>query len=179
LRSFARSIQRLSPQVVVARHKLEDGYSDDVIATLGAWQVPFAAKIIVLAGAGMVSAVEGRQVALGADCVLRDPVRTEVLVAYLRKYLSASITVATVGGRGRDQKITFAGATLNALERTLQRRGQTALLTPREVALVELLARSAGNVVTYDALYSEILDRQFGGDTSNMRVLLGKLCASA
>lgn len=178
LRSFARSIQRVSPNVVVTRHKLEDGYSDDVIAALSALQVPLVAKIVVLAGAGMASAVEGRQVAIGADCVLRDPVRMEVLVAYLRKYLTASVAVAADTGRRSDQNLAFAGGTLNTLERTLQHRGRTVLLTPREVALVELLARSAGDVVTYDALYSEILDRQFRGDTSNMRVLLGKLSAS-
>jgi DNA-binding winged helix-turn-helix (wHTH) protein len=51
-------------------------------------------------------------------------------------------------------------------------------LTPREVLLVEVLAGSKGQIVTYETLYSEVLGRRFRGDTSNMRVLLGKLGSS-
>jgi DNA-binding winged helix-turn-helix (wHTH) protein len=46
------------------------------------------------------------------------------------------------------------------------------------VTLVELLAHSGGELLTYECLYSDILGRSFRGDTSNMRVLLGKLTAS-
>jgi DNA-binding response OmpR family regulator len=45
--------------------------------------------------------------------------------------------------------------------------------------LVELLVGSENRIVTYDSLYHEVLGRHFDGDTSNMRVLLGKLGASA
>ena len=34
-------------------------------------------------------------------------------------------------------------------------------------------------MVSYETLYDKILHRSFGGDTSNMRVLLGSLAASA
>ncbi len=74
---------------------------------------------------------------------------------------------------------SFAGASVDPDERTLRHRNKVAHLTPHEVDLIELLLHSEGGVLTYDTLYSDILDRRFRGDTSNMRVLLGKLMASA
>lgn len=179
VRAFARALRRNRTRVVLTRQKLSDGYSDDVIALLTAARLQPAAKVIVLAAAGSSSAAEARQIALGADCVLRDPVRTDVLLAYLVKY---DRTIGRVPGRAKSRsakKISFAGAVLQPAERVLRCGQQTAQLTPREVELIELLLHSRGEIVTYDALYSEILGRPFRGDTSNMRVLLGKLGISA
>jgi DNA-binding response OmpR family regulator len=176
---FIRMLHRISPNVVVVRHKLDVGYSDDVIAAIATVGMSPAAKVIVLATAGLTASVEARQVIIGADCVLRDPVRTDVLLAYVAKYLRPAPSSAVGCARQGVEMISFSGATLNVLERTLRHGGRTVSLTPREVTLIELLTASAGNIVTYDTLYSEILDRQFCGDTSNMRVLLQKLNSSA
>ena len=73
--------------------------------------------------------------------------------------------------------IAFAGGHVTG--RSLVYRNKTVALTPREVELAEVLARSGVGIVTYDTLYSEILGRRFHGDTSNMRVLLGKLRISS
>ena len=61
----------------------------------------------------------------------------------------------------------------------MRRDDRTARLTPREVELVECLVATEGEIATYETLFSEILNRPFQGDTSNMRVLLGKLTDSA
>ena len=178
VRAFVRMIHRAPPTIALVRHKFDDGYSDDVIASLAALHLLPATKIIVLLGAGTPSSTEVRQLALGADCVQRDPVRTDVLTAYIAKYVTASRAPLVDPGQISAKTAPFCGTLLCAIERTLYHRGQTVLLTPREVALVELLAHSRGDVVTYDTLYGEILGRPFRGDTSNMRVLLGKLSAS-
>ena len=81
-----KALQQFRPHVVLTRHQLNDGYSDDVVAILAAAALLPAVKIIVLLGPGASPAQVARQVALGADAVLRDPVRTEVLVEYLAKY---------------------------------------------------------------------------------------------
>jgi DNA-binding response OmpR family regulator len=175
VRTFRREHSRLPLRVVLVRHQLQDGYSDDILALL-AERKNSTLKVVVLLTAGTPSSVEVRQIGLGADCVQRDPIRLDVLLAYIEKYartpstphLSASAKIAT-----------FCGATLNILDRSLQFAGQTVLLTPREVMLVELLSGSVDQVVTYEALYEEILGRRFRGDTSNMRVLLAKLDSSA
>ena len=133
-------------------------------------------RVIVLLPADSASGVESRQIRLGADCVQRDPVRGDVLQAYIQKYVHAAQPVHT---GSVVHETSFLGATLNPLERTLHHGGRIVTLTPREVMLVEFLANSREKVVPYELLYNEILGRQFQGDTNNMRVLLAKLCSSA
>jgi DNA-binding response OmpR family regulator len=75
-----------------------------------------------------------------------------------------SYTVAKVEVFPHEQKIAHAGKTLH--------------VAPQEVALLRILARSNGRVATYPVLYEELLNRKFAGETTNCRVLLGKVCAS-
>lgn len=178
LRAFRRSLRPSWPKVVVTRQAFSDGYSDDVLATLRA-EPKRHAKIIVILSAGAASSHEARQLALGADCVVRDPVRTDVLAEYLAKYFLQASRSARPARRQPSKTLPFAGATLDPVERKLQRGNRVARLTPREVALARALIDSRGEPLSYEELYEEILGRRFRGDTSNMRVLLGKLCGSA
>lgn len=178
VRAFESVVRRQHPTVVVLRHQLVDGYSDDVIALLGRHALTPGTKVIVLLSAGTPSRLEARQIALGADCVQHDPVRTEVLAAYLAKYVQREIRPRRNVTPADPAALPFAGGSLHVADRKLQHAARSAVLTRREVQLAELLAQCAGSVVTYETLYSEILGRRFGGDTSNMRVLLGKLATS-
>jgi DNA-binding response OmpR family regulator len=177
LRALQKAVRNQTPSVALVRHKLSDGYSDDVLAVLKNPDAPLAAKVMVLASAGTPSAQEARQLSLGADCVLRDPVRTDVLLEYLSRFQSRK-EPRRKSARPRPASVRFAGARLLPVERCIEYSGRRATLTPREVQLAELLVESAGSVLTYTALYSEILGRRFRGDTGNLRVLLGKLDAS-
>ena len=179
VRAFVRLVRRTPPKVVLVRQKLADGYSDDIIATLQAAELLPATKVIVLMSAAATPVAESRQVALGADCVLRDPVRGDVLIAYLAKFSAAADRVSDVGRRRPTSTLPFAGAIVLPVERQIRHGHQVAVVTPREIQLIEVLAHAKDTVVSYDTLYSEVLQRRFGGDTSNMRVLLGKLAASA
>lgn len=154
---------------------MDDGFSDDILAVINTMATAPAPRTIVLLDADASAALEVRQLALGADCVLRYPVRSDVLVAYITKYYSASLTRPVPAIRTDATRVTFCGAVLAPLERTLQLSDERVSLTPREVTLIELLAQAPGSLVTYERLYSEVLERKFRGDTSNMRVLLGKL----
>lgn len=178
VRATLRLIERLPPRVILARHKLADGYSDDILATLATMGLAMNTRVIVLIAAGSPTSIETRQISLGADCVQRDPVRTDVLVEYLAKY------VASAQQHRRDvshapREIAFASAVLHVADRRLVRARKAIRLTPREASLAEILVRSTGEVVSYDRLYLELLGRRPSGDTSNMRVLLGKLSTSA
>lgn len=176
VRAFKRIVRRVPLRVVVVRYQLHDGFSHDVVAELTEPGLSFSAKIIVLLGAGIPSSIEARQLEIGADCVQRDPVRSDVLLAYVEKYIrSAPRNPAFASVK----QVDFSGAVLNPLDRSLRLGDKSVLLTPREAMLIELLSGSAGQVVTYELLYNEILGRKFQGDTSNMRVLLGKLGVSA
>ena len=69
IRAAKKSFQQLQPAVVLMRHKLRDGYSDDVMIMLAASESLPAVKVIVLLGAGSSSAQSARQIALGVDSV--------------------------------------------------------------------------------------------------------------
>ena len=175
VRTIRRQLAHDIPKVMLVRHQLEDGYADDVIAALGSGSSPPATRIIVLLAAVASASTEVRLLEIGADCVQKDPIRSDVVLAYIARYIRLSSTVRPAVS---SSDIQFAGARLNPLERTLRLREAIVSLTPREVALVEFLAESTDRVVTYESLYNEVLGRRFRGDTSNMRVLLAKLGSS-
>lgn len=178
VRATLRSLQRHQPRVVVTRHRLDDGYSDDIIAALATPEQRSGTKLIVLLDAGVPSAVEVRQINLGADCVLRNPIRTDVLIAYIGKCLKSSAFSRMTGAAVTAVTIDFCGGTFTPIDRTLSHGKDLISLTPREAVLIELLTQSTGSVASYEHMYGEILGRRFRGDTSNMRVLLGKLAAT-
>ena len=174
---FIRLLRRNTPTVVLVRHQLADGHSDDVISAVVDAGLAAETRIVVIMPANAPPADEARQVALGADCVQRDPVRIGVLTEYLLRYHEAPRRPRKTRRRREDDIVPFAGALLHRTKHTLVARGKTVALTPREFALADLLAE-AQETVTYDTVYSEILGRRFSGDTSNMRVLLAKLVTS-
>ena len=178
LRALRHLLRTARPGIVLTRHRLGDGYSDDVMFSLSTAGLRAAAKVIVLIGAGTPSSVEARQVALGADLVQRDPVRTDVLVEYLAKYRGSVKRLRTKAPPTGGASFRFAGAIVQPAGRKIHHGAAAARLTPREIGLVEFLFRSPGSVVTYDTLYTEVLGRRFRGDTANMRVLLRLLDAS-
>jgi DNA-binding response OmpR family regulator len=135
-------------------------------------------RTIVLVDADTPTELEVRQLALGADCVLRYPIRSEVLAAYVAKYYTTKAERRVAPAEINDSRVTFCGAVLTPLDRTLQLAGARVSLTPREATLIEVLVDSRGSLVSYERLYSEVLGRKFRGETSNMRVLLGKLGSS-
>lgn len=175
LLKLKRALRRQRTRLIIARHRLADGYTEDIVAAIRESVSP-EARLITLLPADTGALLEARQIALGADCVLRDPVRTEVLLEYVAR-LRARMATATPEPGSAPQ--AFAGGWVQPGERNLRHGHREVKLTPREAALASRLLQSAGAVVRYEDLFEDILDRRFTGDTSNMRVLLGKLCASA
>ena len=180
LRALKHLLLRVRPRIVLTRRRLSDGYSDDVLAALASAGQLTTVKVVVLISASTLPAEEARQVALGADCVQRDPVRTDVLLEYLAKYQRLAPRLRREAPRAVVPKpCQFAGARVDPIARRITCGRKSVHLTPHEVALAELLAESRGGLVAYETLFSEILGRRFRGDTSSMRVLLGKLAVSA
>lgn len=179
VRAAAKLMRRSCPRIILVRHQLDDGFSDDVLASLAATGRTTTIRRIVILAAGTPTPLEARQISLGADCVLRDPLRTDVLLAYLHKFQREARDTEVRRPAVSPGPTPFAGGTFHREDRQLRHRDRTALLTPREVELVECLLQADGETVTYEMLFNEILNRPFQGDTSNMRVLLGKLTRSA
>lgn len=169
--------EQLQPRTLVIRHRLEDGYSDDVLNFLKTGTLATRPRVIVLMPADATGRAEARQIELGADCVLRDPVRLEVLLQYIAKYRSAREPTPSPAA-GERPSYVIANVEVFPHEQKIAHAGKTLHIAPQEVALLRILARSNGKVATYPTLYEELLSRKFVGDTTNCRVLLGKVCAS-
>lgn len=172
---FVQLAEKNELRAVVVRQRLRDGYSDDILAALERIEAALMTRAIVLVPADCSIRQEARQVALGADCVLRDPVRMEVLLEYLNRYRAEA--------RGAPARVSplcheFAGVQVFPHEHRLVRLEQSIHVAPQEIGLLRLLTRSAGKVVPYPVLYSELFNQRFAGDTANCRVLLGKVTAS-
>ncbi len=169
--------EQVQPRALVIRHRLPDGYSDDIFNFLKTASLPSRPRVIVLMGADCSPKDEARQVELGADCVMRDPVRIEVLLQYLARYQESEEAQAPVFP-SEAFSYTVAGVEIFPREQRIHHAARSLHIAPQEVALLRMLARSKGNVVTYPMLYEELLGRKFAGDTTNCRVLLGKACSS-
>src|SRR5438105_6453266 len=72
---FEKLAEKNDPHAVVVRQRLRDGYSDDIFSSLQRLKTPARVHVIVLVPADCSIRQEARHVTLGADCVLRDPVR--------------------------------------------------------------------------------------------------------
>lgn len=180
IQDLNRCLRRNAPRVALLRQRLPDGTAADAMAALRASAHGLETRCIVLLSADTSSANEARLIEFGADCTFRDPIRPEVLLAYLDRWAAKTPerTAPVAPIAASTGKLLLAGASLDPLRCSLKRGFTSVRITPRETELAEMLARSAGEVVTYDMLYAEILGRRFAGNTTNLRVLLGKLTAS-
>jgi DNA-binding response OmpR family regulator len=177
IREFRPLAEKIQPRAVVVRHRLLDGYSDDVFACLKGKSLAVRPRVIVLMSAERTTQTEARQIALGADCVLHDPVRMEILLEYLARYrVPAEAPVRHSDG----QQVSFpiAGVEVHPHEHRIVRGKQGRHIAPQEVALLRILSNAPNEVVPYPVLYGELFGRRFEGDTANCRVLLCKVLAS-
>jgi len=167
---FRRLTEKIHPKLVVTRRRLPDGVSDDVLAHLGK---DGPTCVIVLAPADCPPRDETRQISLGADHVLRDPVRIEVLMELAARHLMRPAASATPAP-GDSPGYTFAGVRVFPHEHRLERNGVSVRATPKVIELVQILYRNRERVASYALLYDELFGRHFAGDTANCRVLLAK-----
>lgn len=163
--------------MALTRLRLNDGYSDDLISGLKQNNHGPVTRVVVLLPSETLPSVEARQIRLGADCTLRDPVRTEVLLEYLAKFRSRR-HAAGASATPPKTSFPFAGTRVDRVDRQIVHGKRITRLTPREIDLAEALVAAEGQVASYHDLFSEILGRRFRGETSNLRVLLGLLDAS-
>ena len=177
IREFRSLTAKIHPRTIVVRHRLIDGYSDDIFAVLRETPLRLRPKVIVLMSADRSAQTEARQIALGADCALHDPVRMEVLLAYLAKYRLPAEPTARLS-KGMRTSFSIAGVEVYPDEHRIARGKLSHRIAPQEVALLRILSIAAKEVVPYPVLYGELFGRRFDGDTSNCRVLLCKVLAS-
>ena len=108
--------------------------------------------------------------AAGADDYLTKPFSLAELSARLQALVRRSNGVSDVQTR-----LTYADVVLDLLGRKVTRAGQVIELQPREFALLELLLRKAGRVVSKTMILEHIWSYSFDPQTNVVDVLVSRL----
>src|SRR5687768_9817015 len=104
----------------------------------------------------------------GADDFLSKPFSYVVLVARLR-------ALARRGSAARPAVLAVGDLELDPAARRCLRAGAEVMLTPREFALLSVLMRHAGQVLSKDRLLESVWGADFPGDPNVVEVYIGYL----
>ncbi|WP_402839810.1 response regulator transcription factor [Microbacterium sp. GXS0129] len=146
--------------VLVLDRDLPGTHGDEVCRIVSAR--PAAPPILMLTAAGtLTQRVSGFE--LGADDYLPKPFEFSELIVRLR----------ALGRRGPvnvPPVLTRRGVELDLFRRTVRRDGATIRLTPKEFAVLEILLRANGGVVSAETLLEKAWDENANPFTNTIRV---------
>ncbi len=130
------------------------------------WQVPV---LFLSARSSIADRVQGLE--LGADDYLAKPFAFAELLARVRTLLRRG------QGQSQPDRIVVADLVVDTLRRRVERGGQRITLSPKEYALLELLARRRGEVLPRSLIASQVWDMNFDSDTNIIDVAIRRLRA--
>ncbi|GAA0364214.1 response regulator transcription factor [Microbispora corallina] len=146
--------------VIVLDRDLPEVHGDEVCRRLVAERIP--ARIIMLTAAGdLRSKVEG--LSIGADDYLPKPFDFPELVARLR-------ALARRAPQAVPPVLRRAGITLDPGRREVFRDGRYVALSPKEFAVLDVLMRAGGTVVSAEELLEKAWDENISYFTNSVRV---------
>jgi DNA-binding response OmpR family regulator len=154
-------------EIIVLDRDLPGIHGDDVCQRLRAEGVP-ARIIMVTAAATTDDLVSGLD--LGADDYLAKPFELAELLARLRALSRRS-------PQAMPTVLRFADLELDPARVLAKRAGRLLILTPREFAVLEVLMRAEGGVVSAEELLEQAWDEHADPFTQSMRVIVSRLRA--
>jgi two-component system OmpR family response regulator len=104
----------------------------------------------------------------GADDYVTKPFSFDVLLARLRSLARRKVTE-------RPTVVTVGNLVLDPATRRVSRGGSQVALTPREFAVLELLMRNRGTVLTKTRVIDAVWGFDFDGDPNIVEVYVGRL----
>jgi two-component system, OmpR family, KDP operon response regulator KdpE len=152
------------PDAVIVDLVLPDGRGTEVVRELRAWS---AIPVIVLS---VVGDEEEKVAALdvGADDYVTKPFGIDELLARLRAALRR-VDVST-------EPVVELGELVVDLERkAVSMSGRSVQLTPHEYALLQLLARNAGKLMTHSTILREVWGRAYSEESHYLHVYVSQL----
>ena len=154
------------PEVVLLDLGLPDISGLDVIAGIRGWsRVPIVVLSARQDGADKVDALDA-----GADDYVTKPFAMNELLARLR----AAVRRATPGDT--TEAIVEAGElTIDLARRRVLRRGEEVRLSPTEWALIEVLVRNRGKLVSRTQLLTEVWGLSYTSETGYLRIYTAQL----
>ena len=154
------------PDVVLLDLGLPDISGLDVIAGIRGWsRVPIVVLSARQDGEDKVDALDA-----GADDYVTKPFAMNELLARLR----AAVRRATPGDA--TEAVVEAGElTIDLARRRVLRRGEEVRLSPTEWALIEVLVRNRGKLVSRDQLLREVWGPAYTTETEYLRVYTAQL----
>lgn len=158
-----------APDLVILDIGLPDREGHDVLAELRQWsQVPVLMLSVRDSEAQKVQALD-----LGANDYVTKPFGIQELMARLRALLRTRLSAATQA----DAQPRYDDGTLvvDQLRREVTRDGAPVALTRKEYAVLAMLLRHAGRVVSQQQLLREIWGATHVHDTHYLRIVVGRL----
>ena len=152
--------------VVVLDRDLPGVHGDDVCRTLSS---SGESAVLMLTAAGSVEdRVEG--LGIGADDYLPKPFHLTELVARIR-------ALARRSRRALPPRLTFGDLELDSSHREVTRAGEPVALTPKEFAVLEVLLRAEGAVVSTEEILERAWDDATDPFTNAVRMTVSRLRA--
>jgi DNA-binding response OmpR family regulator len=152
--------------VVVLDRDLPGVHGDDVCRSLSS---SGESAVLMLTAAGSVEdRVEG--LAIGADDYLPKPFHLTELVARIR-------ALARRSRRSLPPRLTFGDLELDSSHREVTRAGEPVALTPKEFAVLEVLLRAEGAVVSTEEILERAWDDATDPFTNAVRMTVSRLRA--
>lgn len=156
------------PDLIVLDLGLPDINGVDVITKI---RRSSSTPIIVLSARhGSVDKV--RALDAGADDYVTKPFGLDELLARLRV---AERRLGTSDGDEEDLTVDVGDFAVDMANRKVTRDGAPVRLTPREWAILELLVRNPGRLITQQQMLAKIWGPGYDGETHYLRVYMGQL----
>lgn len=108
----------------------------------------------------------------GADDYVTKPFGLDELLARLR--VAERRLTASDGGE-QLSVVDAAGFSVDLINRKVTRDGEVVRLTPREWAILQLLVRNPGRLITQQQMLKKIWGPAYGSETQYLRVYMGQL----
>lgn len=153
------------PDMVLLDLGLPDGNGHEVLKHLREW---YSKPILIISVQSdehdIVKALDN-----GANDYVIKPFRTGELLARVRTALRNSTIVEN------KTKVDFAELSIDFVSRSVRKNGQAVKLTATEYALLSLLARNEGKVLTHNYLLTQIWGHSYREQSQYLRVFVGQL----